>query len=93
MVETAYIRLTPDGYWGLFYGDGTEDEPYLLAAGRPFEAGLAIREAVEELEALARDYGYEVVVPLYGGGDVDLSELIEPEIYDDVFGHDADAGE
>ena len=89
MADPAYIRLTPDGYWALFWGDGTEETPHVLAVGRPFESGPAIRQAVEELEAWAAKYGYIVTTPPYPVEDLDLSDLIEPEIYDDVFGEDA----
>ena len=93
MAEPAYIALNDEQHWTLFYGSGSEPERWPLAIGRPFEPGPGIREAVEELEAWALENGYEVVTPLYGGDDVPLENLIEPEIYDEVFGDEADDAE
>ena len=90
MGEPTYIALNDEQYWTLFYGDGTETEHWPLAVGRPFEPGAAIQEAVEELEAWAHENGYEVVTPLFGGEDIPLDTLIEPEFYDEVFGDEAD---
>ena len=85
MAELAYIGLTDDGYWALFYGDGTEAERYVLTVGQPFEPGAAIQDAVAELARLARENGYDVIVPHYGLHDVALQDVIEPEVYDEVF--------
>ncbi len=91
MTEPTYIALNEEQCWTLFYGDGTQSERWPLAVGRLFEPGPGIREAVEELEAWATENGYEVVTPLFGGDEnVPLENLIEPEIYDEVFGGEAD---
>jgi len=88
-MEPAYIQLTPDGDWAVYWGDGSEDEPYVLAVGQPFEPGAAMRDAIAELEAWAEANGYALVTPNYNPNDVPLESLIEPEIYDDVFGLDS----
>jgi NADH:ubiquinone oxidoreductase subunit B-like Fe-S oxidoreductase len=85
MAEPAYIRLTTNGFWTLFQGDGTETEQSVLAVGEAFQPGPAISAAVEALEAWARDAGYNVITPPYGCCDVELEELIEPDVYDEVF--------
>jgi hypothetical protein len=90
MAEPSYIALNEEQCWTLFYGDGTNPDRWPLAIGRPFEPGPGIQEAVDELAAWACDNGYEVVTPLFGGEDVPLETLIEPEIYDDVFGAEPD---
>lgn len=75
----AHIRLTPDGDWGLYDGDGSETEPVLLAVGDPFEPGVAIWDAVASLEAWAHDHGYTLVTPHFVGDDVPLDSLIAPD--------------
>lgn len=88
-MQPAYIQLTPDNYWALYYGDSGEFTPYLLVTGRAFEPGADIREAVAELEAWANANGYTLVTPHYhGGDDIALDTLIEPEIYEEIFGSD-----
>jgi hypothetical protein len=86
MADQAYIGLTDDGYWALFYGDGTEDERCVLTVGQPFEPGEAIQDAVAELARLALENGYDVIVPHYGLHDIPLQDVIEPEFYDEAFG-------
>jgi hypothetical protein len=86
MADQAYIGLTDDGYWALFYGDGTEYERYALTVGQPFEPGAAIQDAVAELARLALENGYDVIVPHYGLHDIPLLDVIEPEFYDEAFG-------
>jgi hypothetical protein len=90
MPEPAYIALNDDQQWTLFYGDGSEDELYPLALGRPFEPGAAIREAVDELSTWAAENGFEIVTPLHAPQDIPLRDLIEPEVFDEVFGGDED---
>ena len=87
-VEPAYIQVTPEGDWAVYWGDGSEGEPYILAVGQPFEPGAAMQAAIAELEAWAGASGYTLVTPQFTPGDVPLDRLIEPEIYDDVFGRD-----
>ncbi len=89
MSQQAYIFLTDDQYWALATGDGVQEEALLLAIGRAFTPGADIREAVAELEAWANENGYEVSTPEYSVLDWSLEDLIEPEIFDDVFGGDA----
>jgi len=86
MAEKAYIELTQDNCWALYYGDGTESEKILLAVGRPFELGADIQAAMVELEQWAWENGFEVDAPLYSAPDVSLEDLIEPEVFDEVFG-------
>ena len=86
MSQQAYIFLTDDQYWALATGDGVGAEATLLAVGRAFTPGADIREAVAELEAWANENGYEVTTPEYSVLDWSLEDLIEPEIFDDVFG-------
>ena len=86
----AYICLTDDQdgtqYWALATGDGVEAEFTLLAVGRPFTPGADIREAVAELETWAQENGCELITPQYSVNDWSLQDLIEPEIFDEVFG-------
>jgi len=89
MAQQAYIFLTDDQgdqYWALATGDGVQEEAVLLAVGRAFTPGADIREAVAELEAWAYENGYEVTTPEYSVYDWSLEDLIEPEIFDEVFG-------
>lgn len=83
-MELAYICLTDDHYWAIANENG------LLAVGRPFKPGADIREATAELEAWARDNGYTLTTPQYTLEDWALEDLIEPEIFDEVFGEQDD---
>lgn len=75
----AIIRLTSDGYWALYAGDGSDADAELLALGPAFEPGAAILDAVADLEAWAVKYGYTLVTPAFGGDDVPLDALITPD--------------
>ncbi len=86
MSQQAYIFLNDDQDWALATGDGVQEERVLLAVGRAFNPGADIREAVAELEAWANENGYEVTTPEYSVNDWSLEDLIEPEIFDEVFG-------
>lgn len=86
MSQRAYLGLTDDYEWAVFFGDGTEDEPIILAVGQPFVPGRAIREAVESLEAWAEENGYQLAPPDYCAPTCSLLDLIEPEIVADVLG-------
>jgi hypothetical protein len=86
MSQRAYIGLTDEYEWGVFYGDGTEAEPILLAVGQPFIPGGEIRDAVTMLEAWAQENGYQLLPPDYSTKACSLLDLIEPEIFTDVFG-------
>jgi hypothetical protein len=83
MAEKAYIGLNEDHCWTLYYGDGSEDEKYILAVGRPFETGKAIRSAVEELQQWAHENGYILDAPIYSKTDVALDDIIDPRDYDE----------
>jgi len=89
-MEKAYIGLNEDNCWTLYYGDGTEEQKYVLDVGRPFEPGPAIQEAMAELEQWAWENGYELVTPVYSKTDISIEEIIEPEIFDEVFGPEDD---
>jgi hypothetical protein len=86
MAQKAYIGLNKENCWTLYYGDGSEDERHVLAVGREFEPGKAIREAMEEIQIWARENGYEVDAPLYSTSELNLEDVIEPEIFDDIYG-------
>ena len=58
----------------------------MLAVGRPFTPGADIREAVAELEAWAHENGYALTTPEYSLCEWSLEDLIEPEVFDEVFG-------
>ncbi len=83
MEHPAYLCLTEDHCWAI------ADEGGLLAVGRPFTPGADIRAALEELQAWASANGYILSTPQYALDDWSLSDLIEPEIFDQVFGDDA----
>lgn len=85
-MSTAYISLDERNCWTLYEGDGTETEPTPLVTGAPFEPGDDIRQAVAALENWARQNGYRLIVPHYALIDASLQDLIEPEIYEQVFG-------
>ncbi len=85
MTQQAYIRLTDDLNWGIAVGDGIDEVVTFVAVGRAFIPGADILDAVAELEAWAQDNGYTLTT----GSAVDdwsLQDLIEPEIFDEVFG-------
>lgn len=86
MSERAYLGLTDDQDWAVFHGNGTEDEPIIVAVGRPFTPDDDIREAVAELEAWAHENGYTLTPPDYSTREWALQDLIEPEIFDEIFG-------
>jgi hypothetical protein len=65
MCETAYIAIADDGHLTLFWGDGTEDQQYVILQGPPAPLGQELVEVIEELKAWAEDNGYEVIVPAY----------------------------
>jgi hypothetical protein len=90
MARQVYICLTDDQYWALAAGDGVQEEVVLLAIGQPFREGEDIREAVAELEAWAYENGYQLTTPEYSVGDWALEDLIEPEVFDEVFGDPQD---
>ena len=84
MSQQAYICLTDDNQWAIATDEGAGE--IILAVGRSFQPGMDIREAMTELEAWAQDNGYELTTPEYSVGEWSLEDLIEPEIFDEVFG-------
>jgi len=80
----AYLCLTDDHYWAIACGDGAQEE--IVAVGRPFTPGADIRVALAELEAWAQENGYQLTTPRYSVEDWSLQDLIEPEVFDEVFG-------
>jgi len=86
MAQKAYIGLNDDHQWTLYYGDGSEDERYVLAVGSPFVAGKDIRNAMDQMQQWASENGYELDAPLYSKSELTLEDVIEPEIFDDVYG-------
>ena len=90
MAQQAYICLTDDQYWAIATGDGVSEEVIWLAVGRRFTEGFTegddIREALAELEAWAQENNIELITPEYSGQDWSLQDLIEPEVFDEVFG-------
>ncbi|MDX2161555.1 MAG: hypothetical protein SF162_09540 [bacterium] len=77
MSKRAYVDVNADGYWALFEGDGSEDEPILLAVGDVFEPGAPIREVMEGLESWAAANDYVIVPPAYSKrADLDLDDLL-----------------
>ena len=89
MAQQAYICLTEDNYWAIASGDGAQEN--IIAVGRPFRPGADIRAAIAELEAWANENGYQLTTPEYTVRDFELQDLIEPEIFDEVFGESTDA--
>lgn len=90
MAQQAYICLTDNQYWALALSERTQNEVIILAVGRPFREGADIRDAVAELEAWAHENGYVLTTPEYSVGDWALEDLIEPEVFDEVFGDESD---
>ena len=85
MNEKAYIGINEDFCWTLYWGDGREDERYVLAIGREFiRNGEAIRAALDELQQWAWENGYVLDAPLYSKTQIRLEDLIEPEYYESV---------
>jgi|GEM_PF-1124245 len=83
MPEKAYIGLNDDLRWTLYYGDGSEDEKFVLAVGRPFRQGKAIRAALDELIAWADENDFVLDTPLYSKTDIALQDLIDDYILDE----------
>ena len=44
-----------------------------------------------ELEQWAQENGYVLDAPLYSKTDVSIEDVIEPEVFDDVFGESDEA--
>jgi hypothetical protein len=85
MAHPAYISLNTDAEWTVFAGDGSEETLMPLAIGQLFEPGEAILDAVAELQAWADENGYDLVTPHYHLHDIALQDLIEPDIYNQIF--------
>lgn len=63
--EPAYIAIADDGHLTLFWGDGTEEQKYIILQGPPAPQGRDLVETIEEMKAWAEENGYEVIVPAY----------------------------
>ncbi len=79
-IKRAYVDVNAEGYWALFEGDGTEDEPILLAVGDAFEPGDPINEVMDGLQSWAGENGYVILPPVYSkNDDVNLDDLLSDE--------------
>ena len=77
MTKREYVDVNHDGFWALFEGDGSEDEPLLLALGDEFIPGAPILEVMDGLQAWAADNDYVILPPLYSKrDDLDLDDLL-----------------
>ncbi|NDJ74780.1 MAG: hypothetical protein GYB65_00860 [Chloroflexi bacterium] len=97
MQEPAYIAIGPDGHVTLYWGDGTEEEKYVILRGPRATGGQELAETMEDLKAWAEDNGYVVVVPSYDleatpvtidipAEEVDAIDLDEvDDLLDDLF--------
>lgn len=88
MAQRAYICLTDDNHWAVVAGNGSEADRIVLAVGAPFDEN-SISEAITELDAWAQANDIELAAPEFPIlCDWALEDLIEPEVYDQVFGED-----
>ena len=85
MADKAYIGLNDEHCWTIYYGDGSEDEEIVLAVGGHFEPGEDIRLVMNDLLQWADENDYVIVPPRYSKRSMTLEELIEPEIFEEVF--------
>lgn len=65
MREPAYIAIADDGHITLFWGNGTEDQKYVILRGGRAPQGQTLVDAIEEMKIWAEENGYEVIVPAY----------------------------
>jgi hypothetical protein len=65
MREPAYIAIADDGHLTLFWGDGTEDQKYVILQGPLAPQGRELVKVIEDMKAWAEDNGYVVIVPAY----------------------------
>ena len=75
MPKRAYVDVNSDGFWTLYAGDGSEDEPEVLAVGDPFEPGTSILDVMDGLQAWATENDYVIMQPAYSQGDANLDDL------------------
>lgn len=86
MSQRAYLCLTDDNHWAIVAGDGSESERMILAVGDPFDMN-AISQSVAELDAWAKANDILLSAPEFPiMCDWSLEDLIEPEVFAQVFG-------
>ncbi len=86
MLQRAYICLTDDNHWAVVAGDGSEPERMILAVGEPFDMNT-INQSVAELDTWAKANDVQLSSPEFPVMcDWSLEDLIEPEVYEQVFG-------
>ncbi|MBE2272589.1 MAG: hypothetical protein IAE80_30425 [Anaerolinea sp.] len=85
MAQRAYICLTDDNHWAVVAGDGSDIDRMILAVGAAFDEN-AINDAVADLEAWAQANDIELAAPEFPIlCDWALEDLIEPEVFEQVF--------
>ncbi len=75
MPKRAYIDVNADGLWALYAGDGSDDEPQVLAVGEAFEPGAPIREVMDALQAWADANDTVIIPPDYSKQDANFDDL------------------
>lgn len=86
MSQRAYLCLTDDNHWAVVAGDGSEPERMILAIGDPFDMDT-IRQSVADLDAWAQANDIDLTSPEFPIlCNWTLEDLIEPEVFDQVFG-------
>ncbi len=86
MSQRAYLCLTDDNHWAVVAGDGSDDERVILAIGDPFDMNT-INQSVADLDAWAKANEIELSSPDFPIlCEWSLEELIEPEVFAQVFG-------
>jgi hypothetical protein len=88
MSQRAYLCLTDDNRWAIVAGDGSDPERMILAIGDPFDMN-AISQAVADLDAWAKANDIVLAPPDFTiMCDWTLEDLIEPEVFAQVFGNE-----
>jgi hypothetical protein len=86
MSQRAYLCLTDDNHWAVVAGDGSEPERMILAIGDPFDMDT-INQSVADLDAWAQANDIDLTSPEFPIlCNWTLEDLIEPEVFDQVFG-------
>ena len=86
MSQRDYLCLTDDNHWAVVAGDGSEPERMILAIGDPFDMDT-IHQSVADLDAWAQANDIDLTSPEFPIlCNWTLEDLIEPEVYDQVFG-------
>jgi len=88
MSQRAYLCLTDDNHWAVVAGDGSEPERMILAIGDPFDMDT-INQSVADLDAWAKANDIDLTSPEFPIlCNWTLEDLIEPEVFDQVFGEE-----